>query len=163
MENIILVGMPACGKSITGVVLAKTMRMNFVDTDLLIQEREQRPLQEIIDMEGISYVKDVEETVLLELDVDNTVISTGGSAIYYPRAIEHLKKKGKLVYLKVSLNTVKQRLNNIRTRGVAMEKGDTIKDLYKRRVPLYETHADIIIEADDLEVEETVEQIMQSV
>lgn len=163
MENIILVGMPACGKSITGVVLAKTMRMNFVDTDLLIQEREQRPLQEIIDMEGISYFKDVEETVLLELDVDNTVISTGGSAIYYPRAIEHLKKKGKLVYLKVSLNTVKQRLNNIRTRGVAMEKGDTIKDLYKRRVPLYETHADIIIEADDLEVEETVEQIMKSV
>ena len=101
--------------------------------------------------------------MLLELDVDNTVISTGGSAIYYPRAIEHLKKKGKLVYLKVSLNTVKQRLNNIRTRGVAMEKGDTIKDLYKRRVPLYETHADIIIEADDLEVEETVEQIMKSV
>ncbi|MCQ4637358.1 shikimate kinase [Anaerovorax odorimutans] len=163
MENLILVGMPACGKSITGVVLAKTMRKNFVDTDLLIQEREQRPLQEIIDTDGISYFKQAEEAVLLQLDADNTVISTGGSAIYYPRAIEHLKKKGRIVYLKVSLKTVEQRLNNIKTRGVAMKKGDTIEDLYKRRVPLYEKYADITIEADDLPVEETVEKIMESV
>ncbi|MCI7302652.1 MAG: shikimate kinase [Clostridiales Family XIII bacterium] len=160
MENIILVGMPACGKSITGVVLAKTMRMNFVDTDLLIQEREQKPLQQIIDEHGIEYFKQAEEAVLLELNVENTVISTGGSAIYYPKAIEHLKRNGRIVYLQVRLQTVLNRLNNIKTRGVAMEKGDTIADLYQRRVPLYEKYADIIVKADGLAVEQTVEQIV---
>ncbi|MDE8732648.1 shikimate kinase [Eubacteriales bacterium DFI.9.88] len=160
MENIILVGMPACGKSITGVVLAKTMRMNFVDTDLLIQEREQKPLQQIIDEHGIEYFKQAEEAVLLELNVENTVISTGGSAIYYPKAIGHLKMNGRIVYLQVRLQTVLNRLNNIKTRGVAMEKGDTIADLYQRRVPLYEKYADIIVKADGLAVEQTVEQIV---
>lgn len=160
MENIILVGMPACGKSITGVVLAKTMRMNFVDTDLLIQEREQKPLQQIIDEHGIEYFKQAEEAVLLELNVENTVISTGGSAIYYPKAIEHLKRNGRIVYLQVRLQTVLNRLNNIKTRGVAMEKGGTIADLYQRRVPLYEKYADITVKADGLAVEQTVEQIV---
>lgn len=163
MDNIILVGMPACGKSITGVVLAKTMRKSFVDTDLLIQERDKRTLQEIINIEGIEYFKEIEEKVLSGLTVGNAVISTGGSAIYYPKAIEHLKKHGKVVYLKVSLETVEARLNNIKTRGVTMGKGDTIADLYQRRLPLYEKHADIVIEADGLAVEETVEKIMKEV
>lgn len=162
MSNLILVGMPACGKSITGVVLAKTMRKNFIDTDLLIQEKEQKPLQEIIDKKGIAYFKEAEKRVLMELEVENAVISTGGSAIYYPEAIEHLKENGKIVYLKVSLDTVEKRLNNIKTRGVAMKKGDTIADLYARRIPLYEKYADITIEADGLAVEETVERIVGS-
>ena len=162
MSNLILVGMPACGKSITGVVLAKTMRKNFIDTDLLIQEKEQKPLQEIIDVKGIAYFKDAEKSVLIELEAENAVISTGGSAIYYPEAIEHLKEHGKIVYLKVSLDTVEKRLNNIKTRGVAMKKGDTIADLYARRIPLYEKYADITIEADGLAVEETVEQIISA-
>lgn len=160
MSNIILVGMPACGKSITGVVLAKTMRKGFVDTDLLIQEAEQRPLQEILNTDGIDAFKEAEERVLVNLDAENSVVSTGGSAIYYPAAMEHLKKHGKVVYLKVSLKTIEKRLNNIKTRGVAMKKGDTIADLYKRRIPLYEKYADITIEADGLEVEETVEKII---
>ncbi|WP_415931633.1 shikimate kinase, partial [Zhenpiania hominis] len=91
MNNIILVGMPACGKSITGVVLAKTMRKSFIDTDLLIQEKEERPLQEIINEEGLEYFKKAEEDVLTELEVENAVISTGGRAIYYPDAIAHLQ------------------------------------------------------------------------
>lgn len=162
MGNIVLVGMPACGKSITGVVLAKTMRKSFVDTDLLIQEKEQRSLQEIIDTDGIEYFKQAEEAVLLALQTDNTVISTGGSAIYYPKAIDHLKETGKIVYLKVSLDTVESRLDNIKTRGVAMGKDDTIADLYARRIPLYEKHADVVIEADGLEVEKTVEKIIKA-
>lgn len=156
----VLVGMPACGKSITGVVLAKTMRKNFVDTDLLIQEKEKRPLQDIINTDGVETFKRVEEQVLTELEIQNAVISTGGSAVYYEKAMEHLKKNGLIVYLQVSLETVEKRLNNIKTRGVAMKKGDTIADLYQRRIPLYEKYADIIIEADGLEVEETVEAII---
>lgn len=161
MSNIILIGMPACGKSVTGVVLAKTMQKKFVDTDLLIQEKEQAFLQEIIDQKGIEYFKKVEEQVLSELQVTDAIISTGGSAVYYPKAMEHLKHNGVVVYLKVSLETVERRLDNIKTRGVAMKKGDTIAHLYERRIPLYETYEDVTIEADSLGVEETVEQIQR--
>ena len=94
--------------------------------------------------------------------MENAVISTGGSAIYYPDAIAHLQKGGIIVYLKVSLATIEERLDNIKTRGVAMGKGETIENLYERRVPLYEKYADVTIEGDGLTVEETVEQIVQS-
>lgn len=162
MENIILVGMPACGKSITGVVLAKTMRKQFLDTDLLIQEKEKLPLQTIIDTRGNDYFKQIEETVLKGLNVQNTVIATGGSAIYYPDAITHLKRNGKIVYLKVSLDTIENRLDNITTRGVTMEKNETIADLYCHRIPLYEKCSDVIIEADHLSLEQTVEAIIKA-
>lgn len=162
MKNVVLVGMPACGKSITGVVLAKTMRKQFQDTDLLIQEREKLPLQTIIDTRGNDYFKQVEETVLKELNIENTVIATGGSAIYYPDAIAHLKKSGKIVYLKVSLDTIEKRLDNITTRGVTMGKNETIADLYYRRIPLYEKRSDITIETDELSLEQTVEAIIKA-
>lgn len=159
MSNIVLIGMPACGKSVTGVVLAKTLQKGFIDTDLLIQEKEHCALQKIIDEKGIGHFKEAEERILSELAVTDTVVSTGGSAVYYPKAMQHLKKNGTVVYLKVSLETVEKRLDNIRTRGVAMQKGDTIAELYRRRIPLYESYADVVIEADGLEVEETVERI----
>lgn len=163
MPNIILIGMPACGKSITGVVLAKTMRKSFIDTDLLIQEREERALQDIINESGNDYFRKVEEEVLCSMDTSNSVISTGGSAIYYDSAMKHLKEQGTVVYLKVALETIEARLNNIKTRGVTMEKGATIASLYDERIPLYEKYADVIIEADGFEVEETVEAIINAV
>lgn len=163
MENIVLVGMPSCGKSTVGVVLAKTMNKGFVDTDILIQQREDCTLQEIINEKGNDYFHRVEEQVLLDFDGENYVVATGGSAIYFDRAMSHFKEKGKIVYLKVSLDTVLTRLNNIKTRGVTLEKGQTLGDLYNQRIPLYEKHADIIIEADGLTVEEVVERIMEGV
>ena len=162
MPNIVLIGMPACGKSVTGVVLAKTLQKGFVDTDLLIQERERRTLQTIIDIEGMQYFKETEEQVLRELKETDAVVSTGGSAVYYPKAMEYLKERGVIVYLEVSLETVEKRLNNIKTRGVAMGKDDTIEKLYRQRIPLYERYADITIKADELEVEETVAQIKEA-
>ncbi len=163
MPNVILIGMPACGKSITGVVLAKTMRKSFIDTDLLIQEKEERPLQDIINESGNDYFRKVEEEVLCSVETRNSVISTGGSAIYYDSAMKHLKEQGTVVYLKVSLETIEARLNNIKTRGVTMEKGATIASLYDERIPLYEKYADVIIEADGFEVEDTVEAIINAV
>ena len=163
MPNVILIGMPACGKSITGVVLAKTMRKSFIDTDLLIQEKEERPLQDIINESGNDYFRKVEEEVLCSVETRNSVISTGGSAIYYDAAMKHLKEQGTVVYLKVSLETIEARLNNIKTRGVTMEKGATIASLYNERIPLYEKYADVIIEADGFEVEDNVEAIINAV
>lgn len=160
MPNVVLIGMPACGKSTTGVILAKTMRKSFIDTDLLIQEREDRALQDIINESGNDYFREVEEDVLKNLTTANSIISTGGSAVYYPEAMKNLKKNGTVVYLKLSLETIEERLNNIHTRGVTMKEGDTIADLYMERIPLYEKYADITISADDFTVEETVEAII---
>lgn len=163
MSNVILIGMPACGKSINGVVLAKTMRKSFVDTDLLIQEAEDCSLQEIIDGKGNDYFRQVEEEVLCGMEVKNAVVSTGGSAIYYDSAMQHMKENGVVVYLQVSLKTIEERLSNIKTRGVTMEKGATIASLYEERIPLYEKYADITIQSDGMTVEETVEAIIDAV
>ena len=160
MSNVVLVGMPSCGKSTIGVVLAKTMNKGFVDTDLLIQQKEGRTLQKIINEHGNEYFHRIEEQVLLSVNVEDFVIATGGSAIYYDRAMEHFKKNGKIVYINVSLETILERLNNIRTRGVTLGKGQTLADLYEERVPLYEKHADIVIEAEHLHIEEIVEKII---
>ena len=162
MENIILVGMPSSGKSTVGVVLAKTMNKGFVDTDILIQQHEGCTLQDIINEKGNDYFHQVEEQVLLDFHGKNYVVATGGSAIYFDCAMEHFKENGKIVYLKVSLDTVLTRLNNIKTRGVTLAKGQTLEDLYNLRIPLYEKHADIVIDADGMTVEEVVESIMEA-
>lgn len=159
-KNIILTGMPACGKSVTGVVLAKSLNMQFVDTDLLIQQRAGKSLQRILNEDGIEVFKKTEEDVLCSLDVTGTVIATGGSAVYYEKAMEHLKENGTVVYLEASLDTVKKRLRNIRTRGVAMKKGQTLDDLYDARVPLYKKYADVTVHTGDAAMEKTVENII---
>ena len=163
MQNIILVGMPSCGKSTVGVILAKTMNKGFVDTDILIQQREEKTLQEIINTKGNDYFHKVEESVLLDFEDENYVVATGGSAIYFDKAMDKFKEKGIIVYLKVSLETVLQRLNNITTRGVTLAKGQTLGDLYNQRIPLYEKHADIIIEDNGFTVEEEVALIIEAV
>lgn len=164
MNNIILIGMPACGKSVTGVLLAKILNMKFIDADLLIQEKVGKRLQEIIDEDGIECFKEIERNVLLSIDVDNTVIATGGSAVYYEDAMEHLKQKGKVIYIDISLETVKARLKNIKTRGVAMGKGQSLDDLYMIRKPLYEKYADITVESDmNVTMEQTVEKICSKI
>ena len=164
MKNIVLIGMPACGKSVTGVVLAKTLNKQFVDTDLLIQEVAGKGLQDIINEDGIDKFKELEEKVLKELTVKNAVVSTGGSAIYYDEAMQHLKENGTVVYIKANLKTIKSRLKNIKTRGVAMGKGQTLDDLYKLRMPLYEKYADITVMTDNKRnMEDTVVDILKQI
>ena len=164
MKNIVLIGMPACGKSVTGVVLAKTLNKQFVDTDLLIQEIAGKGLQDIINEDGIDKFKELEEKVLKELAVKNAVVSTGGSAIYYDEAMQHLKENGTVVYIKANLKTIKSRLKNIKTRGVAMGKGQTLDDLYKFRMPLYEKYADITVMTDNKRnMEDTVADILKQI
>ena len=163
MKNIILIGMPSCGKSTCGVVLAKTINKGFVDTDLLIQQREGKKLQEIINTHGNEYFRKVEEEVLCDYDGRDSVVATGGSAVYYERAMAHLKENGVIVYIRVSLETVLRRLNNIKTRGVTLEKGMTLSDLYEERVPLYEKYADVIVDGDQCTIEELIEQMIERI
>lgn len=161
MSNIILIGMPGCGKSTVGVVLAKTLGIGFVDTDLIIQQREKRLLQNIIDADGIDYFLDCEAQAVKTVDCDNSVIATGGSVVFREEAISHLKKNGKIFYLNVPLDEIKRRLNNISTRGIAAKKDDSIENIFLERSPLYEKYADFIIDLTNSTVEETVEKICQ--
>ncbi|MBR6407719.1 MAG: shikimate kinase [Clostridia bacterium] len=144
-KNIILIGMPASGKSTLGVVLAKMAGMNFLDCDLLIQQKQGRLLQNIIDEEGAQGLLKIEQDVLSRIDVRNTVISTGGSAVCGGSAVEKLRQNGVCVYLNVPLDEIKRRIDNIETRGIACKKGETLDDVYAERAPLYEKYADITV------------------
>ena len=141
-------------------IYLKSLKMNFIDADLLIQERAGKSLQDIINADGIETFKSIEEEVLNAINVKNTVIATGGSAVYYDSAMRHLKENGMVVYIEASLATIKKRLKNIRTRGVAMEKGQTIDSLYEMRVPLYEKYADCTVRSHRYRAENTVEDII---
>lgn len=159
MANIILIGMPGCGKSTVGVILAKTLGIGFVDTDLIIQQRENRLLQNIIDTDGIDYFLNCEADAVKSLDCDNYVVATGGSVVYREDAILHLKKNGKIIFLDVPLDEIKRRLNNINTRGIAAKKNKSIEDIYNERIALYNKYADVIIKTDGESVEKTVEKV----
>lgn len=161
-SNIILIGMPGCGKSTCGVLAAKALLKNFFDTDLLLQGLEQERLQNIIDQKGIDYFLLAEENAILSLDINATVIATGGSVIYSDKAMEHLRSMGKVVFLNLSYETMVSRINNITTRGVVLKKGTTLKDMYEERLPLYKKYADETINCDDNTVEQTVESIIKA-
>ncbi|HHW31637.1 MAG TPA: shikimate kinase [Clostridiaceae bacterium] len=159
MKNIVLIGMPASGKSTIGVILAKTMGMDFVDTDLLIQKKENKLLQDIITEKGIDSFIQIEEEIILELNCNNHVVATGGSVIYSHKAMEHLKQNGILVYLNTSYDEIKRRLTNITSRGIVFGKEQDLQGLFNERTPLYEKYADIILDCTGKEVEEIVNLI----
>ena len=150
--NIILIGMPGSGKSTVGVILAKSLGVDFVDTDLIIQRREKRLLQDIIDSDGI-------DAFLDNSSFDNAVIATGGSVILREKSMEHLKQNGKVIFLDVPVDVLENRLNNIKTRGIAAEKGESVANIYNKRVALYKKFADITLNAGSLSCEQTVNLI----
>ena len=160
-RNIILTGMPASGKSTLGVVLAKTAGMFFLDTDLMIQGATGRLLQEIIDVDGMEEFLRIEEEVLTRVKAENAVIATGGSAIYSERGMKHLQSIGRIVYLELPLEEIQRRLNNIKTRGIAMKPGENLEDLYRKRIPLYEKYADVTLRTLGLSLEESVEAFLE--
>ena len=162
-SNIVLIGMPGSGKSTCGVIAAKVMLKNFFDTDLLLQGLEQSRLQELIDSKGVEYFYEAEEKAILSLNIEATVIATGGSVIYSKKAMEHLRSLGKVIYLHLEYETMMKRINDFTTRGIVVKKGSTLLDMYNERLPLYEKYADVTIRCDNNTVEETVEEIVNSV
>ena len=157
--NIVLIGMPGAGKSTVGVVLAKSLGFSFVDSDLLIQEKEGKLLHNIIEEKGLDGFEEVENRVNASIVEVSSVIATGGSVVYGKEAMEHLKGIGIIVYLSLPLKEIEHRLGDLNERGVAIKKGQTLENLYEERVPLYEKYADITIDCEGLQIREIVKQI----
>lgn len=162
-KNLIFIGMPAVGKSTVGIVVAKRLRMGFIDTDLLIQDQEKKLLREIIEDVGQDGFLKIENQVNASVEAENSVISPGGSVVYCREAMEHYKKIGTIVYLKVSYQTIKRRIRNPKKRGVVLREGQTLRDLYYERVPYFEKYADITVCGDGCRIEETIKNVMKAV
>ena len=157
--NIVLIGMPGCGKSTVGVVLAKALGIDFIDSDLLIQQVQGKKLAQIIDEVGDDGFRQVENQVNASIQVENTVIATGGSVIYGEEAMAHLREIATVVYLQLSYPKVEDRLGDLHARGVTIKPGQTLLDLYNERIPLYEKYAHVVMPCDGLKLREVVEKL----
>jgi len=163
LGNIVLIGMPGCGKSTVGVLLAKTLGMHFVDTDVVFQAREGKKLQCIIEEIGIDAFLKKEEEAILGFSCENTVIATGGSVVYGKKAMKHLHENGTVVYIRLPYAEIERRLSNLATRGVTLRDGQTLYDLYQERIPMYEKEADIVFDTSGFEIDKTVATIARRI
>ncbi len=165
MSNIILVGMPGSGKSTLGVLLAKTLGYSFVDTDLIISRKAGKPLQAILNGDGIERFLVLEEAVGSELSCEYTIVATGGSMVLSDKAMKHLRALGKVVFIDVPFAEIERRVTNITTRGIVFHPDETLQDVYRQRRPLYEKYADIIVPVipGNADIEATVGMIAQAV
>jgi shikimate kinase len=154
--------MPGAGKSTVGIVLAKLLCKTFIDADLVIQNNEGKRLHKIIEEIGNERFLKLENDTLANLKVYNSIISTGGSAIFGKEAMEHLKKTSTVVYLKVPYEDIEKRLKSLKRRGVVFDKGQTLRDIYEIRTPIYEKYADIIIDCNnERDIQETAIEIAE--
>ncbi|WP_018719301.1 shikimate kinase [Arhodomonas aquaeolei] len=158
-DNVVLIGMPGAGKSTVGVLLAKRLGKAFVDTDVLIQQREGRSLQAIVDAGGAADLRRIEGDTLAGLEVHDHVIATGGSAVYSERAMAHLRRDGVIVYLSVPWPEIERRIHNLDSRGIARDPAQSLRAVYDERVPLYRAAADLCVDCTGLGQHECMEQV----
>lgn len=161
MANIVLIGMPGCGKSTVGVLLAKALRMRFLDTDIVFQAQQSKKLQEMINEIGIDAFLNMEEACVCGIECEDTVIATGGSVVYGKKAMQHLHQQGLVVYIRLPYEEIEKRLSNLATRGVTLRPGQTLRDLYDERIPLYEAEADLFFDASKGGIEQTVQELAE--
>ncbi len=159
-RNIVLIGMPAAGKSTIGILLAKAMNKDFVDTDVFIQQAENTDLQTLVDSRGLEDFCKLESDYVSKLNCKNTVIATGGSVPYSQQAMGHLRKDAIVVYLYITLEKIKQRLTNFSTRGIVIDKSESIDQLYQNRAPIYQKYADITLDTTNLNHEQTIDELI---
>ncbi len=158
-SNIVLIGMPGVGKSTIGVILAKILGYQFIDSDLIIQKRCDKLLKEIIEEKGVDGFIEIENGVNCSLNEKNTIIATGGSAVYGKEAMKHFSENAIIIYLEIGLIPLTRRLGDLQNRGVVLHEGQNLKDIYNERVPLYNKYADIIVNEDDCSIEKTITKI----
>jgi len=161
-SNIVLIGMPGAGKSTIGVLLAKWLGRYFLDTDVLIQVACEKPLRDLIAERGMAGFRQIEQDYVTCLDVKNAVIATGGSVVYYEPSMRSLQEDGRIVYLKLPLAELQTRLGDLNARGVVLEPGQTLAELYEKRTPLYERWADVTVNLSGLTHDQAVQAVIAS-
>lgn len=161
MKNVILIGMPSSGKTTVGSELTNALRLKFIDTDQLLKDKHQTLIPLLINEVGIEKFKELENEIYMSLDVTNSVISTGGSVIYSDSAMHHLKEIGTLVYLSLPYEDIEKRIDDPVKRGVVMNEGQTLLELYEERTPLYAKYADITVYCEGKTVSEIVTDIVE--
>ena len=159
-SNVILIGMSGAGKSTLGVLLAKALGKDFLDTDILIQQRTGKLLQTIIDEDGMDAFMALEEDVVSHVAIQDCVIATGGSVVYSEAAMRHLKENGVAVYLRVDFEELRGRLSNITTRGIVFKGKRDLRSVYEERLPLYERYADLRLDCTGQNIETSVSRIV---
>lgn len=159
-DNVILIGMPGVGKSTSGVILAKVLNYDFLDSDLVIQKKLGKRLKDIISERGIDGFNAIENQINSEINVSDTVIATGGSVVYGQDAMAHFQEIGTIVYLRIGYERLDKRLGNLDERGVVHKEGQTLLQLYNERTALYEKYADVVVDLDNKNVAETVDAIL---
>ena len=159
-QTVTLIGMPGSGKSTIGQLLADKLGRPFIDGDAVIESQEGRPLQEIIDTEGVEAFRVIEERCLCELDAPGAVIAPGGSVVYYPKAVEHLRGSGPVIALEMSIEGLQERIGNMESRGIVFAPGQTFADLYNERTPLYRRFAEFTVECDGQTPEQTLHAVL---
>lgn len=159
MSNVTLIGMPGAGKSTVGVVLAKKLGYRFLDSDLVIQEKCGKLLYQLIEERGEAGFLMLENEINGDIRGDRMVVATGGSAVYGKEAMAHFREIGKIVYLKLPYEELKERLGDLHERGVVIKEGSTLKDLYEERILLYEKYADLTVDCCGRNIRSIVEEI----
>ncbi len=162
-NNVILIGMPGVGKSTSGVILAKVLNYDFLDSDLVIQKQMGKRLKEIIRELGVDGFNAIENEINSRIDVESTVIATGGSVVYGKEAMEHFRGIGTIVYLRIGYEQLDERLGDLDERGVVHKKGQTLQDIYEERTRLYEKYADVVVDLDRKNVAETVDAVLEAI
>ena len=158
---LILIGMPGCGKSCMGRALARKLKMKNVDADRIIERRAGKKLIDIMNEDGLEAFKRAEEEALLSISGDNLIISTGGSAVYYPKAMEYFKSIGKIIYLHCTYEVIVKRLGDFSKRGVLLKEGQTLADLYEERCKLYEKYADIVVHLEHASFSRSIQRVLK--
>ncbi len=162
-SNLTLIGMPGAGKSTIGIILAKLLSYGFIDTDILIQINEKKPLQRIIDESDYRNLRKIEEREIIKINLTNHIIATGGSAVYSEKAMTHMQKISSILFLRVGYEEINRRIHNFESRGIAKAKNQTFRELYDERQVLYNKYAEMTIDCDDLDQEETAQFIVQKI
>ena len=163
MRNIVLIGMPGVGKSTVGVILAKEIGYQFVDSDLLIQKAEGKLLKEIIAEQGVDGFLEIEDRVNASIETEKSVIATGGSVVYGRAAMKHFKETALVVYLSCPYSRLEKRLGDLKGRGVVIKDGQTLRDIYEERCRLYEQYADVTVDEANHGIEATLELLIREI
>ncbi|MDG1818458.1 MAG: shikimate kinase [Porticoccaceae bacterium] len=160
-DSIVLIGMPGAGKSTLGILLAKELGMGFVDTDVTIQVREGKTLQQILEDSDYMNLRKIEEQVLLSEDIANKVVATGGSAAYSEAGMARLKESATVVFLDVTLEELGNRITNFESRGIARRPDQSLESLFEERRKLYKKYADIAVDCDQQSLEQSLKSVIQ--